>query len=139
MSPESQPMILDGNDVERAENFVFLGSQLSSTSGDVKRRVSLEATAFENLRLSVLNKRYISIKLKIKLYKAPILPIAIYAAETLTLRNEDTRRLLTFEMRCLRAILGVSRRDRIRNECVRHKLKNGPNYSRSQRKTIEIV
>ena len=32
MSPESKPIILDGNTIEHVENFVLLGSQLPSTT-----------------------------------------------------------------------------------------------------------
>ena len=119
MSPQTQPITLDGNEVEHVDNFVFLGSQLPSTSGDVKRRISLAATAFGRLRSTVWNRRDISRKLKCRLYNALILPIATYASETWTLRNEDVRRLECFEMRCLRAILGVSRRDRKTNQSIK--------------------
>ena len=78
--------------------------------------------------------------LKVRLYHALILPIVTYAAETWTLTAEDTRRLEAFEMRCLRAILGVTRRDRLRNEfvpkdaqCVKH------DYSGSETETIAMV
>ena len=37
-----------------------------------------------------------------RIYKALILPIAIYGAESWTLRQADTRQLESFEMRCLR-------------------------------------
>ena len=122
MSPENTPIILDGNEVEHVDNFVFLGSSLPTTSGDVKRRISLAASAFGRLRTSIWNKRDIPLKLKLRLYNALILPIAIYASETWSLRNEDTRRLLVFEMRCLRAILGVSRKERKTNEFIRKSL-----------------
>ena len=51
-----------------------------------------------------------------------ILPIATYASETWTLRACDTRKLESFEMRCLRTILGVSKRDRIPNAKIRDEL-----------------
>ena len=96
MSPENTPIILDGNEVEHVDNFVFLGSSLPTTSGDVKRRISLAASALGRLRTSIWNKRDIPLKLKLRLYNALILPIAIYASETWTLKNEDSRRLLVF-------------------------------------------
>ena len=51
-----------------------------------------------------------------------ILLIAIYGAESWTLRQADKRQLDTFEMRCLRVILGVSLMDKIRNEEIRQRL-----------------
>ena len=44
-----------------------------------------------------------------------IVPIAIYGAESWTLRQADTRQLESFEMRCLRVILGVRLMDRVKN------------------------
>ena len=82
LSPENKPIVLDGNEVEHVENFVFLGSSLPDTSVDVKRRISLAATAFGRLRKSIWNKRDISLPLKMRLYNALILPIATYASET---------------------------------------------------------
>ena len=60
--------------------------------------------------------------LKVRLYNALILPIAIYASETWTLLDVDKRKLEVFEMRCLRAILGVTILDRMRNDNIRKKL-----------------
>ena len=59
-----------------------------------------------------------------RLYNALILPNV--CGRDMTLKAEDTRRLEAFEMRCLRAILGVTRRDRLRNELLRKTL-NVPN------------
>lgn len=47
------------------------------------------------------------------------MPILLYASETWTLLAEDMRKLEVFQMKCLRAILGISLRDRWRNETVR--------------------
>ena len=57
-----------------------------------------------------------------RIYRALILPIAIYGAESWTLRQADKRQLDTFEMRCLPVILGVSLMDKIRNEEIRQRL-----------------
>ena len=127
LSPENTPIILDGNEVEHVQNFVFLGSSLPDTSGDVQRRISLAATAFGRLRKNIWNCRNISRNLKVRLFNALILPIATYASETWTLKQEDIRLLQSFEMRGLRAILGVSLRDRKSNISIRETL--GIKYS----------
>ena len=62
----------------------------------------------------------------VRIYKAPILPFVIYGAESWILRQADTRRLESFEMRCLRVILGVHLMDRVKNEEIRQRL-NIPN------------
>ena len=57
---------------------------------------------------------------------ALILPIAIYGADSWILRQADTRLLESFEMRCLRVILGVQLMDRVKNEAIGQTL-NIPN------------
>ena len=122
ISPASDNITIDDQVVEKVKEFVFLGSVVPDCSADVKRRIALASSAFGRLRKTVWNNRIISKELKARLYKALILPIAIYASETWTLRYEDTCKLETFEMRCLRAILGVTLRDRTSNGKVRSSL-----------------
>ena len=122
ISPASDNIMIDGIEVEKVPEFCFLRSVVPNCPADVKRRIALASSAFGRLKKAVWNKRTISSTLKIRLYKALILPIAVYASETWTLKTEDTRKLEVFEMRCLRAILGVSLRDRYTNERVRNTL-----------------
>jgi len=61
-------------------------------------------------------------KHKIHVYKALVLPIAIYASETWSLRETEKNLLLTFEMRCLRTLMGISRIQRYRNVDIRQTL-----------------
>ena len=115
LSPSDQQINIDGQEVEHMKKFVSLGSVLPDSSADIKRRIAL---ASGRLKEAIWKKWTISKPLKVRLYNALILPIATYAAETWTLKAEDTRRLEAFKMRCLRAILVVTRRDRLRNEFV---------------------
>ena len=103
-------------------NFVFLGSVVPGTSGDVKRRVTLASSAFGRLRKSLWSRREVSLKLKVRIFECLIKPTAIYASESWALRAEDKRELLIFEMRCLRSILGVTRRERLRNDDIKERL-----------------
>ena len=54
-----------------------------------------------------------------RLYWALNLPITTYASETLALTAADEKKLLIFEIQCLRSVLGVSRLNRIRNIEIR--------------------
>ena len=57
-------------------------------------------------------------KLKVRLNKARILPTAIYDADAWATAAADINVLIVFEMKCLRAILDVSRRDRVRGKQI---------------------
>ena len=56
------------------------------------------------------------------MYKSLILSILLYNSETWTLKETDKRRLRVFEMSVLRRILGISIRDRWRNNDIRERL-----------------
>lgn len=123
ISPTDRRITIDGQDIEHKDTFIYLGSVVPGTKDDVERRIALAASAFGRLKNSVWSRRELSTDLKVRLYKALILPIVIYASETWTLRAEEARKLEVFEMRCLRTIMGVTLRDRLRNERVRSHLK----------------
>src|SRR5207244_3436977 len=59
--------------------------------------------------------REITCKTKLKVYDILIRSIVLYNAETWTLKVENTRRLQVFEMACLRRIMGISKRQHVRN------------------------
>ena len=62
-------------------------------------------SAFGNLKKSVWLRRDISTKLKLRLYNALKLPIAIDRSETWSSTQLDTKKLNVSKNNCLRAIL----------------------------------
>ena len=67
-----------------------------------------------------------------RLFRALIIPIAIYGAETWVLTTKEENKLNVFEMRRLRSILGISRRDRIRNVKIRR-------MTQSEKTIVEVI
>ena len=78
----------------------------------------MASQTFGRLREVILTSRGISKKLKIRLYKALIIPIAIYGSDTWTMRQKEINSLMVFEMKCLIAILRVTRSDRLSNIAI---------------------
>ena len=72
---------------------------------------------------SIWKSKEITTETKIELYRVLILSIATYGSESWTLKKRDEHRLLVFEMSCLRRILCVSRRDKLRNSSIRETTK----------------
>jgi len=101
---------------------VFLGSNVPGTTNDIKRRLGLASSSFGRLKNEIWRNKDISLKLKLRLYNALIVPIAIYASESWTLKKSDTQMLLVFELRCFRALLGLTLLDRVRNDTIRERL-----------------
>ena len=57
----------------------------------------------------------LTIKTKTKVYQACVLSTLLYGSESWTLYTRQERRLNTFQLRCLRRILGISWQDHIPN------------------------
>ena len=55
--------------------------------------------------------------------RALVLSIFLYACESWTLTAELQRKILTTEMRCYRAVLGISYLDHVTNENIRNRIK----------------
>ena len=60
---------------------------------------------------------------KMCIYTTVLRPVLIYGSETWTLTTKLKRKIQATEMRVLRLIYGVTRRDRIRNDNIRQALK----------------
>ncbi len=48
-----------------------------------------------------------------------VVPTALYGVKTWNVREAERKRFGVFEMKCLRSMVGVTRKDRVRNEEVR--------------------
>jgi len=74
----------------------------------------LQRKPLGDLKIEVIWKNQnISFPLKVYLHGALVLPIATYALETWPFTEKDNRIINSFEMRCLRCMLGVSILDHI--------------------------
>ena len=68
----------------------------------------------------------LDLNLRKKLVKCYVLNMAVYGAETWTLRGTDQKRLESFEMCCWRT-MEISWTDRVRNEAVLYRVKGERN------------
>ena len=67
----------------------------------------------------ILCDKRMPMKLKGKYYCTVVRPVMTYSAECWALKKSQERKLSTTEMKMLRMMCGVTRRDRVRNEYVR--------------------
>lgn len=106
------PLVVESGEIEMVEHFTYLGSILSSSGDvmqDVKARIGKASRVFGYLRSAVFGNPTLSIPTKRVVYKATVLAVLLYGAETWTLKAEHVRRLTSFHNRCVRTILGVTR------------------------------
>lgn len=114
---ETLSLQLGGDNIEWVEDFTYLGSLITSDnnhSKDIKRRLALANSSFKAL-MPIWRNKNLSTLLKTRLFNTLIIPIAMYACESWTLKTDDQRRLAAFETKSLRRIAGITYLDRISN------------------------
>ena len=81
----------DGETVETASDFIFLGSKIT-TDGDcsheIKRRLLLGRKVMTNLD-SILKIRDITLPTKVRLVKALVFPVVMYGCESWTVKKAE--------------------------------------------------
>jgi hypothetical protein len=109
--------------VERVDDYKYLGHTLRlgyvNQKNEIGRRIGLTWAAFGKLNFIFRSK--MDIRLKTKVYEQCILPVMTYGSETLTLTKASANKLRVAQRAMERAMLGISLRDRKRNEWIRRK------------------
>ena len=102
---------MDGNALKNVDTFKYLGSCINSAANlddEVLCHISRASQAFGHLHTRVWHERGISIKTKLSVYRAVVLPSLLYGCKTWTCYRRHTKKLDQFHLRCLRKVLRVS-------------------------------
>ena len=98
-----------GETLEQVTSFKYLGSMITSdgtSDREVQSRINAATSCMARLK-SIWKSKDITVKTKIRLYKALVLSILTYGCESWTLRVDQERRIHAFDMKSLRRILGI--------------------------------
>jgi len=112
-------IIIEQNQLENVESFKYLGSILTNNGRctcEIKCRIAMAKAAFNKKR--ALFTSTLGLELRKKLVKCYVWSIALYGAETWTLRAVDQKHLESFEMCCWRRMEKISWTDHVTNEDV---------------------
>jgi hypothetical protein len=121
-------IMIDQKQLENVESFKYLGSILTNDERctcEIKCRIAMAEAAF-NKKMTLFTST-LDLQLRKKLVKCYIWSIALYGAETRTLRAVDEKHLETFEMWCWRRMEKISWTDHVRNEEVLLRVKEQRN------------
>ena len=121
---QTDPIVIEGEQVEQVTEFVYLGSLITSTNDctpEIRRRINLANQAFGRLK-QIWKDASLNRKTKLEILTTCVFSCLLYAAETWTLKEADRKRLLAFEMRCYRRIMKVNWRDKVTNDSIRKSL-----------------
>ena len=111
---------LDQKQLQNVRCFKYLGSMLTDDGRctcEIKSRIAMAKAAF-NKKKKILFTSKLDLNLKKKLVKCYVWSMALFGAETWTLRATDQKRLESFEMWCWRRMEKISWTDHVRNEEV---------------------
>ena len=81
-------------------------------------RLGKAGRVYQKWRKKLFQSKNISIPTKMRAFRTLVMSALLYGAENWAVTQQDTRKLKTFQMRCLRDILGVSRWNMLRSTVV---------------------
>ena len=123
--------IIGGNDdetvkmedakVPRVKEFKYLGSTVQESSGcerEVKKRVQAGWNGWRRVS-GVICDRRLPARVKGKVYSSMVRPAMVYGLETVAVTKKQVEEMEVAEMKMLRFAMGVTRKDKIRNEHIR--------------------
>lgn len=126
MSPNNIQVTLDNYTFQVVEEYIYLGHSIrlgkDNQTAEITRRVNLTWVAFGKLGY-ILKDPKIPINLKRKVFDSCVLPVTLYGLETATLTQKSAHRIRICQRAMERAMLGISLRDRVRNEEIRRRTK----------------
>ena len=112
---------MEDTKVPRVKEFKYLGSMVQE-SGDCDREVKKRVQAGWNgwKRVSgVICDRRLPARVKGKVYSSMVKPAMVYGLETMAVTKKQVEEMEVAEMKMLRFAMGVTRKDKIRNEHIR--------------------
>ena len=120
---------IDGNTVETASDFIFLGSKITADgdcSHEIKRRLLLGRKVMTSLD-RVLKSRDVTLPTKVHLVKALVFPVVMYGCESWTIKKSEPQRIDAFELWCWRRFLRGPWTTRRSNQSILKEI--SPKYS----------
>ena len=100
---------IDGETVETASDFIFLGSKITADgdrSHEIERRLLLGRKVMTNLD-SMFKSRDITLLKKVRLVKAMVFSVVMYGCESWTVKKDECQKIDAFELWCWRRLLRV--------------------------------
>ena len=115
------PIHLDAGSIEFVQDFTYIGSSITSdgeVNVKVKSHIRKATRAFGYLQKSIFQNKYLSVETKRVVYKAAVLSILLYGAETWAIKAESLRRMHGFHNHCIRTMLGMTKFEQWK-KCIR--------------------
>jgi hypothetical protein len=119
-------MKISGREIKQVDRFNYHGCMVEKNSkiqNEINKRIR-KASQFYNVIKSITAwNRDIDRKCKTTIYKVYFKKIPLYGAETWTFTKREESKIQAIELKFLRAVMGKTMRDRIRNAHIREELR----------------
>ena len=124
----NQNLKVDNEPIEEVEQFVYLGSVITTTGGtteDVDARIKKAKGAFAQLS-KLWNARDISLRTKMRLFQSNVKSVLLYGSESWFMTKAIETKLQVFVNKCLRRLLKIYWPENIRNNVLWERTKQKP-------------
>ena len=122
---DDETVKMEDTKVPRVKEFKYLGSTVQESGGcerEVKKRVQAGWNGWRRVSGVICNKR-LPARVKGKVYSSVVRPARVYRLEIVAVTKKQVEEMEVAEMKMLRFTMGVTRKDKIRNEYIRSTVK----------------
>ena len=119
---------MENTKVPRVKEFKYLGSivqESGSCEREIKKRVQTRWNGWRRVS-GVICDRRLPAKVKRKVYSSVVGPTMVYGRKTVAVTKKQMEEMEVAKMKMLRFAMGVTRKDKIRNEYIRVTVKVEP-------------
>ena len=116
---------MEDTKVPRVKEFKYLESTVQESGGcerEVKKKVQALWNGWRRVSGVIYDKR-LPARVKEKVYSSVVRPAMVYGLETVAVTKKQVEEMEVAEMKMLRFAMGVTRKDKIRNEYIRSTVK----------------
>ena len=122
---DDETVKMEDTKVPRVKEFKHLGSTVQESGGcerEVKKRVQAGWNGWRRV-LGVICDSRLPARVKGKVYSSVVRPAMVYGLETVAVTKKQVEEMEVAETKMLRFAMGVTRKDKIRNEHIRSTIK----------------
>ena len=122
---DNETVKMEDTKVPRVKEFKYLGSTVQESGGcerKVRKRVQTGWNGWRRVSGVICDKR-LPARVKGKVYSSVVRPAMVYGLETVAVTKKQVEEMEVAEMKMLRFTMGVTRKDKIRNEHIRSTVK----------------
>ena len=122
---EDETVKMEDTKVSRVKEFKYLGSTVQESGScerEIKKRVQAGWNGWKRVSGVICDKR-LPARVKGKVYSSVVRPAMVYGLETVAVTKKQVQEMEVAEMKMLRFAMGVTRKDKIKNEHIRNTVK----------------